>query len=137
MRQYLTPEDYEIAAKNGINNHNAYQRFYVYGMSAHEAITRPMKRPSKYKHLIEKAKENGITLSYAAVKTRVNLEWSEHDIVSYAPRKRPRPENEYYEIAKKNGIGQATYRSRRIRGWTKERASADPVETKHRIKGRD
>ena len=41
---YLTDEDYAIAASNGISKKNAYQRFYDYGMSKEEAITKQIRQ---------------------------------------------------------------------------------------------
>lgn len=39
---YITPEEYEIGAKNGINARNVYQRVYKYGWSVERAITTPL-----------------------------------------------------------------------------------------------
>lgn len=39
---YITPEEYEIGAKNGINARNVYQRVYKYGWSIQRAIKTPL-----------------------------------------------------------------------------------------------
>jgi hypothetical protein len=40
--EWLTEEDYKIAAKNGISYDAAYKRFYRYGYSREDAITKPI-----------------------------------------------------------------------------------------------
>lgn len=41
---YLTPDDYEIARKNGISKRTAYDRFYYRKWSKERAITEPVRK---------------------------------------------------------------------------------------------
>jgi hypothetical protein len=43
---YVTDEQYEIAARNGISKHNVNQRVYNYDYDVERAITEPLRKPS-------------------------------------------------------------------------------------------
>jgi hypothetical protein len=58
--EYLTEEDYAIAASNGISRKRAYQRFYDNGWEKECAITRRI-GASRWSIYREKCEANGIT----------------------------------------------------------------------------
>lgn len=57
---YLTPEDIEIALKNGIREDLVKRRFYFYGWTKEKAINHPYKNLSENQAMIDLAKSNGI-----------------------------------------------------------------------------
>src|SRR5699024_4816755 len=75
MHYYITPEDYEKAKKNGINENLLYTRVYYNNWSIDRAINTPVQRhnPKIYEWL-QVARKNGIkdTTYYA----RVRRGWS-------------------------------------------------------------
>lgn len=78
MKVYITPEEYEIAKRNGVNSKNLYNRIKLLGMSKEEAINRPARKKMKNGEL-EKwsklAEKNGI--SYGTFCKRVyTSKWS-------------------------------------------------------------
>ena len=59
---YITPEEYEIAEKNGIDGWNLERRIRYLGWSKKKAIYTPKrKRDTRYSSLAKKAIKNGIT----------------------------------------------------------------------------
>src|SRR5690625_4600507 len=61
MREfYITPEEYEIARKNGINEKNLNQRIRDYGWTKEKAMTAPIKKQMDRKYWAKIAEENGI-----------------------------------------------------------------------------
>lgn len=44
MRYYITPEEYALAQSRGIKKNIVYQRFYAYGWTIEDAISKPVKR---------------------------------------------------------------------------------------------
>lgn len=72
--KYITPEEYEIAASNGINKRVLDRRLYGLRMDRVEAITRPLGHTCNTRYLIT-AERNGI--SRQTFKNRVYKEkWS-------------------------------------------------------------
>jgi hypothetical protein len=69
--EYLTDHDFEIAERNGISRHNAYQRFYMHGWTKERTITEPMRSENNYKR---KCQEIG--LSYHTFCKRRKMGWS-------------------------------------------------------------
>lgn len=62
-RLHLTPEDYEIAERNGINRATAIRRFYHSNWSRERTITEKPRAVGKYGEWLEIAKENGIRVN--------------------------------------------------------------------------
>jgi len=60
MRRYITPEDYENAKKNGINETLLYGRVHYNGWSIDRAVKTPKRQYNNRKKWIEIAKRNGI-----------------------------------------------------------------------------
>lgn len=65
MKDYLTPEDYEIAEKNGISRKLADSRFYDNNWNKERAITQPKRGPllTMWDQWKEVAEANGICKS--------------------------------------------------------------------------
>jgi hypothetical protein len=98
MKEYLTPEDYEIAKSNGISREVAYKRFYELHMSREDAISKAIgtRRRSKYTdEIIELAKSNGV--SYRLFTTRVREGWSWLQAATDPPKRRKRTNEELLE----------------------------------------
>lgn len=57
---YLTPEDIEIAVKNGIREDLVKRRFYDYGWTKEKALNHPYNNLSERQEMIDLAKSNGI-----------------------------------------------------------------------------
>lgn len=76
----ITPEQYRIAEKNGINKRNLEQRVYTYAWEVEDAITIPTegrgyKRGTKYDDYLKIAASNGV--NYKAFHNRVHtLGWT-------------------------------------------------------------
>lgn len=128
----LTEDDYKIAEKNGLSRKLVYQRFYV-GWEKEDAVTVPKGNSGILKRLQEKAASNGIELSIGAISSRRNnLKWSDEDVVTVPKGGHRKMENDYYhyiKIATSNGIKRSTYDGRRRRGWAKERAATEAVQS--------
>ena len=127
MKFYLTEEDYEIAAKNGIHRKLAYDRFYNRGWDAEDAIYKPKGNSGILNKLVQEARENGIDLNIGVVSERRRKGWSREKIVT-TPKQGTRSANkEYIKRALENGISQSTYYGRLRYGWSRERACTEPV----------
>jgi hypothetical protein len=72
---YLTPEDYEIAIKNGISKRTAYKRFYELFWTKERAITEPVRKSkvSLDPHWYAIALSNGI--SDSCFRYRMKKKW--------------------------------------------------------------
>ena len=115
---YITPEEYEIAEKNGINKRVVYQRVFL-GWSKKRAITVPLQIKKLTNEHFEIAQKNGISKN--TVKHRVShLGWEIEKAITTPIISR---KNKYLDQARKNGINENTYYSRIEQGWTKEDAS--------------
>lgn len=75
MKEYLSPEDYEIAEKNGISRELAYSRFYDNHWDKERAITQPKRREQGlWKQWQAIAEEHGICQSTFYSRLNVGLE---------------------------------------------------------------
>lgn len=116
---YITPEEYKIAEKNGINCKTVNNRVRSLGWTKTKAITLPVKKRALLdEDLLRIAKENGIgreTLRY-----RLNNGWSKEDastkkqvdIRSHMKElglNTRKYSKELLAIALKNGIGVRTF----------------------------
>lgn len=134
--EYLTPEDYKVAERNGIRYLVAYKRFYEYGWDKEKTITHPIiksqgDRVRKYSdELMQQAKDNGISdnLFYR----RINkLGWTPERASIEPPKASGRRKCPYVQQAKDNGIKLKTYYNRLSRGWTREEASTTPIDERY------
>jgi AraC-like DNA-binding protein len=138
--EYLTPEDFEIAAKNGIPEVRVKNRFYYLYWSKERSITQPCKSPKglwpKYKDICaetgisesqfyKRMREYGMTPDEAA--TTKHMERGTIKKVKIKVTK------EVQEIALQNGISIPTlkYRVNYLK-WAVERASTEPIHERKR-----
>jgi hypothetical protein len=145
--EYLTPEDFKIAAANGIKYSTAYSRFYSYGWSKEDAITKTVTKRSealwpRYKERAEaigltqdgfysRIKKYGMTLEEAVTRP-VARSMSE---LSYK-RKNLKTNKELADKAAQNGIGYSTFMRRiHVLKWDIERATTEPIGTSAGKKG--
>lgn len=138
---YITPEEYEIAARNGIRSALLEVRIRSLGWSKERAITEQpqRKKPRIPRAIIDQAKQNGIT--YNTLRWRVHtLGWdlerastqplqdrrAQAKRAHEASRKYPL---EIIQIAEENGIPYNTFRHRIKAGWNMKVAATTPVMT--------
>ncbi len=138
-KAYLTDEDYEKAARNGITARALYQRFYQYFWDIERAVTQPMRAKegkSKAKELQLEAKKNGIYIAQSNIYRRMKSGMSDEDIVTTPKQMKHKASDKYYkyrEMAKQNGISSGTFSARiNTYHWTYERAATEPVHVMKR-----
>lgn len=137
--EYLTPEDFEIAEKNGISRDRVIDRFYSDGWSKRRAITQPVRKISaeraKYREIAE---QHGITNENFS--NRVRRGWT-LDEASSIPigQGRELPGSIASKLSKKQiqeagerGIPKATVLNRVYTLlWPVDKAITVPVNKKH------
>lgn len=136
---YITPDEYEIAKKNGISSKILDVRVRDLGWSKKEAINKPILHQKNYpKEILELAKNNGIC--YRTFKSRVNkLGWdifkaantplmdNRKNINKAFDKVRKYPK-EIIELAEQNGISAKCFYNRISKyKWSVEKASTTPV----------
>ena len=129
---YITPEDYETAAKNGINKRLLYHRVYVYGWSIERAINTKKKGENISSEAFKEAAKKGI--DRATVFSRLRHGWSEEKALTTPignAGKRVLPEWVYKEADKHNIRYDVVY-NRVKRGWDLERACTEKVKSNGR-----
>lgn len=139
--QYITPEDYEIAEKNGLNRHLVNQRVYSYGYDIDSAITVPYGGRHRWGQVLTKedketAEKNG--LGVKTVYNRLRSGMSKDDAITKPIISRVSPLwIEWEEIATKNNIRKETFLARvRDYKWDPERAATEPTRVQHRRKSK-
>ncbi|WP_274362718.1 hypothetical protein [Paenibacillus thermotolerans] len=141
---YITPEEFEQAAKNGISQVIFYNRVRQLGWSKDKAMTTPpRKRASHNNRWVKIAERNGIC--YRTYTYRVNrLGWEPEraatqplqdrkalaKVMHEATRKYP---EHYKRLAEANGIKERTFHRRLSSGWDIERAATQPPMTSREI----
>lgn len=138
---YITPEEYEIAKKNGIRPQLLEVRIRSLGWSKQRAMTEPpqKKRPRIPKVIIELAEKNGI--KYNTLRWRVHtLGWDMHRAATQPLQNRQAQAKRAYEASRKypayhkrlaesNGIPERTFHRRLSVGWDIETAATRPPMT--------
>ncbi|AEW47098.1 hypothetical protein BCP78_0091 [Bacillus phage BCP78] len=137
---YLTPEDFDIAEKNGIHRELAHNRFYHQGFSKEKAITKPVRNTDTgWSEWKEVALSNGIC--WDTFNTRLNFGYTPERAATEKVRTRSEQSararkakkryisDELIERARLNGIQYTTlyyrlFKSRRK--WTEEEAATTP-----------
>lgn len=134
---YLTDEHYAIAENNGLSKKLVQNRYYA-GWDIERAITTPKGNQGYLKEVVKEAARNGIELTIHAVSDRKNkLGWTYREIVTTPlGHRKDYKYKDYEELALKNDIGVLTFRGRLRRGWTKERACTEPVQSVYRSRYR-
>lgn len=125
---FITDEDYEKAAKNGISKSNVYQRVNEYGWDLERAITVPVRKKNGgiYAGMIVFAEQNGISKPtfFKRVKDGMDLYEAATKPVGYAT---------YLELARKNGIKDVTFYQRITRGMKPYEAATKLVVSRKRV----
>ena len=125
---YITPEEYNIAAKHGISKCTLERRVRLLGWKKERALTEPPQKHINRDIWMNVALENGINKK--TFLGRVNRHgWSEEKaattpVVKTAIRNR-KYSDELYKILEVNGISRALFYDRTRKGWTLERASTE------------
>ena len=141
MEDYLQPEDYVKAKKNGIPATTLYHRFYIYGWDKDRATTTPMGYRKKSEPRLawekwkEKAKENNVARH--VFYRRLREGWTAEEAATTEVKGIGKTErnrvisDEIYTLAKKNGIGRSTLQNRVYNcAWDPKRAATQPVNKK-------
>lgn len=139
MRYYITPEDYEIAEKNGISKMNVYNRVTELGWPIQRAITEKVRIQNKgYRELL---KDHNINYNTFISRLRKGLSVEQAltmKVMTPEEKVKVRLKNikrtftdEELEIARKNGINKrALYWRVHVGRWSKEKAIHTPTLTK-------
>jgi len=135
---YITPDDYATAEKNGISVDVLNQRVRTYLWDVDRAITTPKKKLKCFKKTWAKwreiATENGIDREIFTNRVR-SLAWSEEEAATTKKgvRSRGKWTEEELEIARNNGVDHNHMSVVNMRisklGWTKEEALNTPKLT--------
>lgn len=136
---YITPEEYEEAARNGLTRQHVNDRIRKLGWEKQKAITLELQKTFTDRTVIYAlAKAHGITNKM--VRKRLSLGWSDMKAATAPPediesrnerarhmglRKRKVP-IEILDLALNNGISNHLYRVRIRRGWDLSLASTIP-----------
>ncbi|MDP4158401.1 MAG: hypothetical protein Q8911_01375 [Bacillota bacterium] len=123
---YITPEQYEIAAKNGIRANTLNTRVRSYGWSIERAISQPIQKHYVWGELLKVANKNGI--GYKTFYTRIKrgmtpqeaasipVKTKEEVVNTMTERTRKYPKF-FLDLARSNGISKDTFGYRMRRGW--------------------
>ena len=126
---YITPEEYEIAERNGICRVTLKSRILELGWDKKTAITKPPRKTKDYGNYSKVAAANGI--SNQTFIDRVGRGWSEEkaattpimnrkQCVKAMTDKTSKYPKEFIQLAKENGICYQTFATRVIRGMSYE-----------------
>ncbi|MBJ8054906.1 hypothetical protein JDS87_23885 [Bacillus cereus] len=117
-----------MAAKNGINKMNVYQRVHVYGWEIERAITVPIKNHKNRSRgkMLTTAEQNGIskTTYYQRIKTGMD---------PYEAATKSKGHTEYLRLARKNGIKDVTFYQRITRGMKPYEAATKPAASRNKV----
>lgn len=140
---YITPEDYEIAKRNGICRRLLDARIRELGWDKETAITKKPKYNKELKKYIQIAKLNGI--KEATFLTRVRkLKWEVERACTEPVKSRKecaqligghnrKYSKEVYITLDNNRVDRETFRIRMKKGWTLEAASTRRPMTKAEV----
>lgn len=133
--EYITPQDYEIADKNGINRKMLNKRVHELGWDIDRAITTPkivrrtgwtewkdiaLSNGVNYDCFKNRVKRYGFTQEQAAMTPKMTKE----EIAKNSNRKYPQ---QYLDLALKNGIPKSTFYKRvKDLGWSLIQAATTP-----------
>ena len=139
--KYITPEEYKIAAENGISENTVNARVRRSGWSVKRAITEPVRKRIDHGDWVKVAKENGISPS--TYSTRIHhLKWTPEEAATIPvmtrreagektkPSPRIKLSKELIEKAEKHDISRKNLYTRIKLGWDEETAATHPILTK-------
>ena len=129
---YLTDEDFETAERNGITRTTAHQRFYAYGWTREDAITKRVNdhllTSQEHKKMCEE-----VGLNYYTFTDRLKRGMKPEEALALTAK--PKLTQEHIAIAESNGISYNTVKTRVYRyRWPIERATTEKINTKFRRK---
>ena len=135
----LTKEDYKIAHSNGISTKLAYNRFWVYGWTRIDAITKPIavQKPSLYKQWQTVCEENKISRSTFNMRVKDDMTPEKASTKPVAGRGRVKslPE-ELVKLAESNGISyRQLYMRINFNHYDEQRAATEPINENKRKRG--
>lgn len=132
---YVTPEEYEQAEANGIDNVTLDRRVRLLGWSKKRAVSEEMRKFTRYGEWVQIAKKNGINKQ--TFYTRVRKGWELEEAATKKPNKhllkgvhpkRRVISKEALQLAEKNGIPYATLYARiKRKGWDENKAASTPL----------
>lgn len=135
---YITPEEYEIAAANGIHRNTLNNRIRYLGWDKKRALSEPPQKQVDRSEWRKVAEQNGIRRDtfYARVNDHG---WDPEKAATTPPHPNPielaaaarrKIPKELFELAEKNGIAYGTFKSRVYHsGWDMVRAATEPTWT--------
>lgn len=119
---YITPEQYLIAAKNGISKATLEERIRRYGWCMNKAITTPVRKTDRSNSYFAKvAKENGIKTSTFYMRLKVGMTAEEAaitppmnncEILDMMHQNNIKYSNEIKKLCEENGICKSTFTNR-------------------------
>lgn len=128
---YLQPEDFKKAKENGLAYNIVYKRFYDYGWSVEDAITKPINSyrlfTDEQMEQIEKSDLSYFTIYSRVVKNGMTFEEAISKEKIIPQRKHPA---EWVKTAKENGVSPSCFYHRLERGWSAQRAMTTPPMTR-------
>lgn len=134
---YITDEEYELAASNGISRRVLSYRIRDFGWSKQKALTTPVQKRSKYPQwAMDLAVANNIQIT--TFQNRVRRGWDLESAATLSvedARKKVHESNRKYpteivQLAADNNIPYGTFVRRVIEGWDIEQAMSTPILTK-------
>lgn len=137
---YITPEEYEEAARNGVSRKTLTQRIRQYGWNKQRAIqTPPRERKDLDEYWVNVSQLNGIKRDTFIKRIRkygfspqeaATRPLNDNSVVARVMIERNRKiPMRYIELAQRNGIKRATFYSRLKYGWPIEDAATVPTLT--------
>jgi len=141
-RYYITPEEYDIAEKNGIKRDEVNRRVRSSAWTVEDAITKPNREFKDYDDWLQVALDNNINRNTFYSRTRRG--WSPEeaaqkelikpidqvDAMNSKDRVIPK---KYIRLAERNGIKYHTMRMRIRKGWSYEDACTKKPMTKTEV----
>lgn len=136
---YISPEEYELAAANGVNALNLEARIRKLHWSHRRAINTPIKERKDHSKWYPIAKKNGI--SYDTFTSRISRHWtseraatepvlSRHECGLRAGNVSKNFSREVLDLLKESKISYPTFYSRVKSGWDEIEAATSPIITK-------
>lgn len=128
---FITPEDFEMAKKNGVKPNTLIARIRRYGWSKEKAIHTPPIKKNNRGRWAKIAEQNGI--KYGTFLARITCRGMSEEEAATRPVKIGRPRKypeKWVEEAKRNGISYETFLARIKKGMSFEEAATKPLMSK-------